>query len=61
VVIDFRKIKGSSTQWVMGHVRANQSVVVQEIESAGFRLVEDNDFLRSNYYLRFVLTPGFPD
>jgi SAM-dependent methyltransferase len=61
VVIDFHKIRGWSTPWVMGHVRANQSVVVQEIESAGFRLVEDNDFLRSNYYLRFVLTPGFPD
>jgi predicted methyltransferase len=53
VVIDFRKIPGLSTRWVMGHVRANEPVVVQEIESAGFRLVEDSDFLRTNYYLRF--------
>jgi len=61
VVIDFRKIKGSSTPWVMEHVRTNQSVVVQEIESSGFRLVEDNDFLRSNYYLRFVATSSISD
>jgi hypothetical protein len=39
---------------VMGHVRANESTVVHEIESYGFRLVEDRDFLRSNYFLRFV-------
>jgi predicted methyltransferase len=55
VVIDFRKIPGFSTRWVMGHVRVNEAVVVQEIESAGFRLVEDSDFLRTNYYLRFVV------
>ena len=55
VVIDFRKIPGASSQWVMGHVRANESAVVQEIESAGFRLVEDSDFLKTNYFLRFVV------
>lgn len=54
VVVDFRKIPGLSTPWVMGHVRANEAVFVGEIESAGFRLVEDNDFLRTNYFLRFV-------
>lgn len=54
VVIDYRKIRGLSTSWVMGHVRANESVVIREIESAGFRLVEDRDFLRSNYFLRFT-------
>jgi len=54
VVIDFRKIPGVSTPWVMGHVRANKSAVVREIESSGFRLVEDRDFLKTNYFLRFV-------
>ncbi len=54
VVIDFRKIPGFSTPWVMGHVRAGEASVVREIEAAGFRLVEDRDFLRSNYVLRFV-------
>ena len=54
VVIDFRKIPGFSTPWVMGHVRANEATVVSEIEAAGFRLVDDLDFLRGNYFLRFV-------
>lgn len=56
VVIDFRKIPGLSSPWVMGHVRANKAVFVREIESTGFRLVEDDDFLRINYFLRFVPT-----
>jgi predicted methyltransferase len=55
VVIDFRKIPGFSTPWVMSHVRADEATVVREIEAAGFRLVEDRDFLRSNYFLRFTV------
>jgi predicted methyltransferase len=54
VVIDFRKIPGYSTPWVMSHVRADQSTVVREIEAAGFRLVETRDFLRRNYFPRFA-------
>lgn len=54
IVIDFRKIPGVSTAWVMGHVRADQAQVVREIESTGFRLVEDSDLLKSNYFLRFA-------
>ena len=53
IVVDFRKIPGVSTPWVMGHVRAGQPQVVQEIESLGFRLVEDSDLLKTNYFLRF--------
>jgi len=53
IVIDFRKIPGVSTAWVMGHVRADQPTVVREIESAGFRLVEDSDLLKTNNFLRF--------
>ena len=58
VVIDFRKIPGVSTPWVMGHVRANEALLVHEIESAGFQLVEDRDFLRTNYFLRFTAKQG---
>ena len=32
-------------------------VVVEEIKSAGFKLAEDNDLLRTNYFLRFVPAP----
>jgi predicted methyltransferase len=54
VIVDFRKVPGLTTPWIMGHVRANEELVVQEIEAAGYRLVEDRDFLRTNYFLRFV-------
>jgi predicted methyltransferase len=58
IVIDFRKIPGVSRAWVMGHVRADQAQVVREIESTGFRLVEDSDLLKSNYFLRFERRDG---
>lgn len=54
VIIDFRKLKGFSSRWVMSHTRADRETVIQEIESEGFQLVEDRDFLTTNYYLRFV-------
>ena len=53
VVIDFRRIPGLSSPWVMQHVRAGRQSVVKEIESAGFRLIGEENFLRGNYFLRF--------
>jgi len=53
VIIDFRKIAGVSSSWVMGHVRADKGTVIREVEAAGFRLIEDKDLLRDNYFLRF--------
>lgn len=53
VVVDFRRIPGFSSPWVMQHVRAGQQTVVKEIESAGFRLIGEKNFLRGNYFLRF--------
>ena len=54
IVIDFRRDPRFSSRWFMGHVRADEATVVREIESYGFRLVEDLDFLKTNYFLRFV-------
>lgn len=54
VVIDFRRVPGFSSPWVMGHVRAGQDIVVQEIEAGGFKLVETQEFLQTNYFLRFT-------
>jgi predicted methyltransferase len=54
IVIDFRKIKGISSNWVMTHTRANKEAVIREIESEGFALTEDRDFMRANFYLRFT-------
>ncbi len=53
MVIDFRKIHGQSSRWVMGHVRADQARVVAEIEQAGFELLDAPDLLARNFFLRF--------
>ena len=54
MVIDFRRVPGFSSPWVMRHVRAGQDIVVQEIEAGGFKLVEIQEFLQTNYFLRFT-------
>lgn len=53
VVIDFRKDPRISSNWVMGHVRANRQTIKQEIEAAGFRYIRDEDMLQSNYFMVF--------
>ena len=53
VVIDYRKDPDISTDWVMGHVRANEVAVIGEIEAAGFELLNTHDWLRDNYFLHF--------
>ena len=53
IIIDFRKIEGRSSSWVMGHVRENKQAVIKEIEASGFQFVEENDLLSSNYFLKF--------
>jgi len=54
VIIDFRKQPGVSSSWVMSHVRADKNTVIQEVESAGFKLISDSDRLKTNYFLSFV-------
>lgn len=54
VVIDFERIEGKSSNWVLGHVRAGKAQAISEIEAAGFRLVADEKLLNENFYLRFV-------
>ncbi len=53
IVIDFRKHPGKSSDWVMGHVRANKNKVIEEITSAGFAQIDDKSLLRDNYFLEF--------
>jgi predicted methyltransferase len=53
LVIDFRRVEGESSEWVLSHVRAGAEVVRAEIESAGFVFVEELPLLRENYALRF--------
>jgi predicted methyltransferase len=56
IVIDFRKMPGRSSRWVMGHVRAGKKTVIREVEAAGFEWVAEQPVLRANYFLRFRRT-----
>lgn len=55
VIVDFERIEGKSREWVLGHVRAGKEQVIGEIQSAGFKLVEEVAIpeLHENYCLRF--------
>lgn len=54
VLIDFHRIKGMSSDWVMNHVRAGQETFTREIVDAGFKQVsEEKDLLKESYYVRF--------
>lgn len=54
-VLDFERIEGVSSDWILGHVRAGKETVIREIEAAGFELVREVDLpvLRENYLLQF--------
>jgi len=54
IIIDFRRDPRISSNWVMGHVRGNQALVIQEVQAAGFRLVDDKPLMRTNYFLEFI-------
>lgn len=52
-LLDFERIEGKSSDWIMGHVRAGKEVFSKEIEDAGFELVEEYDLFEENYFLMF--------
>lgn len=61
ILIDFRRVPGQSTEWVLNHVRAGQEVFESEIVQSGFRKKrEPNGVLKDNYFVEFVksTTPG---
>jgi len=60
IIIDFRRDPHVSSNWVMGHVRGNKALVIQEVQAAGFRLVDDKPLLRTNYFLLFEKAPLAP-
>lgn len=53
MVVEFERIPGKSSEWIMGHIRAGKEVFRQEIESAGFEFVEEVDLLETSYIHRF--------
>jgi ubiquinone/menaquinone biosynthesis C-methylase UbiE len=58
VLIDFHRIEGKSSEFVMGHVRAGQEVFVKEITTAGFRVAGEEKLLKENYFVRFEKKGG---
>lgn len=54
VIVDFERVPGVSPDWILKHVRAGKEDFRREIESAGFRYVEEVKLMRENYFLRFT-------
>jgi len=54
IVIEFKRIEGESSDWILQHVRAGQEVFTREIEAIGFRKETELDLLKDNYFLRFT-------
>ena len=54
VLVDFRRIPGTSSDWVLNHVRAGQEVFEAEISASGFKKVrEEPELLQENYFVVF--------
>ena len=55
VVIEFDRVEGRSSAFVLKHVRASQEVFRKEIEAAGFTMIPTPNppRLKENFFLRF--------
>jgi predicted methyltransferase len=53
IVVDYEKQKGVSSDWVLGHIRADKPTVIREIRKAGFSFVDEADVMEQQYVLRF--------
>ncbi len=56
VLIDFSKNPSFSSAWIMGHVRANQQQVIDEMKSFGFTVSKTLPLLKQNYFIKFKKT-----
>jgi SAM-dependent methyltransferase len=54
-VVDFDRVEGASSEWVLGHVRASKEEFRREIEAAGFSAAREVDMegLEENFFLLF--------
>ncbi len=53
VLIDFHRVEGKSSEWILGHVRAGQEVFTREVRAAGFKEIGEEKLLKENYLVRF--------
>lgn len=56
ILLDFKRIEGQSSDFIMGHVRAGQEVFEAEVTAAGFKKVGEETFLKENYLAVFERT-----
>jgi predicted methyltransferase len=55
VVVEFDRVEGRSSEFVLKHVRASQAVFRKEIEEAGFAVIPTPKApkLKENFFLGF--------
>lgn len=54
VLVEFERVEGKSSDWIMGHVRAGREVFQKEIEDAGFAPVSElKDTFKESYLIVF--------
>jgi ubiquinone/menaquinone biosynthesis C-methylase UbiE len=53
LLVEFKRVPGKSSDWILNHVRAGQEVFTAEITAAGFQQIEEQDMLKDNYVVRF--------
>ncbi|MFN0207064.1 MAG: class I SAM-dependent methyltransferase [Planctomycetota bacterium] len=55
IIVDFERIPGVSSEWILGHVRAGKSEVFAEMQQFGFEFVEEITIagLKENWVARF--------
>lgn len=58
VIVDFKRIPGVSSKWILNHVKVNEKQVTTEILANGFKLVKKYNLkeLKDNYMLMFERT-----
>ena len=55
ILIDYKRIPGTSADWMMNHMRAGQAVFEKEITAAGFtKTREITDLFTDNYFVIFT-------
>lgn len=56
ILVDFERIEGRSSKWILGHVRAGKEVFKKEIEAAGLKFADQVEVegLKDNYFLKFT-------
>jgi predicted methyltransferase len=54
MLVEFNRIDGRSSDWVLNHVRADQQTFCDEIVAAGFRFVEEVKLMKDTYVVRFA-------